>query len=995
MQKKATTITLTILILSLAFLVCNQNTSSAATNEPTKLCIFTGSPSVLADNDTYKCIFVQLQDANGKPARALQDTTIGLSSSLMYIGTVDSSITIPQGETFASADFKSTFNPGTTAISASATGYATVLASITTIGPIPSSIGIYGFPSTLPADGNSYTAIMVQLQDSTSSPARAPQGGVQVALSSSNTTVGTVDQNVTIAEGQTCAIANFTTKQTETKIQSSIVTASSQGYAPNQVTITTTPVATNPTQLKIFSGPPKVPADKNSYKQIAVQLQNASGFVAKKQSDLMVNVASNDLSICKIDPISLKIPLNQTYALTTLNTTFKAGSAIITAVANDLPLISQSVSTVGFIPSKLAVYCIPTSLPSDGKTYEIMQVQLQDAQGRPAKDTETDVNVKLFSSQPNVGIVSSTLTIPFGKTQAIGNLWVTNSPGTTSITAQTSGYTTGQTAITTYLIDSYPIVVSVGVNGTVTPSGNTTVNLGGSQRFNFTGNTGYHIADVKVDDISQGAVSSYTFNNVTSAHKIAATFAINTYNLTVTQTANGVISPGTTIVNHGDTPNFSVTPNTGYHIANITANGVALNVTSPLGQSYKFSSVTSNSSLTATFAINTYNLTVTQTVNGAITPGTTVVNHGNYQTFVINPNFGYHVASLIVDNQTVEAASSYTFSNITVSHTITATYAITNFIIPTSAGANGAISPNGNITLSLGGSQRFKITPSTGYHIADVKVDDISQGAVSSYTFNNVTSAHKIAATFAINTYTIRVNQTSNGNISPGTTTVNFNGNQIFTIVPNTGFHINDVLINGTSVGSVSSYTVQNVQGEITILAVFEPNPSTSPSPITIPATTDSGMTVDLILNGNVTSSQISNLEISTNQSSKTTTVSFTLTGQSGTTGFGNLTIPKSNVLNETTPKIYLDEQLLSNQGYNQDDNNFYVWFTTHFSTHELSIVFTSDPFSKNATDQMGLPQGVIYALIFAIIIVTISVSLLVLKKKNIDITSKLPSWLK
>jgi hypothetical protein len=123
--------------------------------------------------------------------------------------------------------------------------------------------------------------------------------------------------------------------------------------------------------------------------------------------------------------------------------------------------------------------------------------------------------------------------------------------------------------------------------------------------------------------------------------------------------------------------------------------------------------------------------------------------------------------------------------------------------------------------------------------------------------------------------------------------------------------------------------------------------------------------------------------------------VSFTLTGQSGTTGFGNLTIPKSNVLNGTTPKIYLDEQLLSNQGYNQDSNNYYVWFTTHFSTHELSIVFTADPFSENATDGVGLPQGVIYGLIFAIVIVTISVSLLVLKKKNIDITSRLPDWLK
>ena len=116
----------------------------------------------------------------------------GLSSSLTIVGTVDSSIILPKGETFASANFTSTFYPGTTTISASATGFATVLSTITTVGPIPSTIGVYGFPSTLPSDGNSYPAIMIQLQDSTGAPARAPQGGVQIALTSSNTSVGTV-----------------------------------------------------------------------------------------------------------------------------------------------------------------------------------------------------------------------------------------------------------------------------------------------------------------------------------------------------------------------------------------------------------------------------------------------------------------------------------------------------------------------------------------------------------------------------------------------------------------------------------------------------------------------------------------------------------------------------------------------------------------------------------------------------------------------------------
>jgi hypothetical protein len=96
---------------------------------------------------------------------------------------------------------------------------------------------------------------------------------------------------------------------------------------------------------------------------------------------------------------------------------------------------------------------VPSTLPSDNNSYEIIQVQLQDSQGHPAKDPVADVTVSLFSSQPEVGEVSSTLTIPFGKTHATGAFTVTNAPGSSSVTAQASSYTTGQDTITTYTID--------------------------------------------------------------------------------------------------------------------------------------------------------------------------------------------------------------------------------------------------------------------------------------------------------------------------------------------------------------------------------------------------------------------------------------------------------------------------------------------------------------------------------------------------------------
>ena len=478
MKKKIIAITIAMLILASAFLVFNQNISSASTSGPSKISIYAGPTSVLADNNTYSCIFVQLQDTGGQPSRALQDTMISLSSSLTSIGTVDSSISIPKGNTSASANFTTTFSPGTTTISASATGYSTVQASMTTVGPIPSQMAVYGFPATLPATGNKYNAIMVQLQDSSGSPARAPQGGVQVTLSCSDTSVGTVDPVITILEGQTSATANFTTTtkantEANPKPESAIITAISQGYTSRQVTITTTPIASDANQLKIFLGPTQVLADQNSYQQIAIELQNASAYVALAQTDIMVTVASNDQTVGKIDP-QITISQSRAYALATFNSTYKAGSTTITAVATNLLRDQQTIATTGFTPSKLAVYCVPPNLPSDNGIYQAIQVQLQDSQGRPAKDPQADVSVNLFSSQPTVGVVSPTLTIPFGKTQATGSLTVTNAPGLNTITAQASGYITGQAQIATYLIDYSPLQITVAANPTSVNNGYTT-----------------------------------------------------------------------------------------------------------------------------------------------------------------------------------------------------------------------------------------------------------------------------------------------------------------------------------------------------------------------------------------------------------------------------------------------------------------------------------------------------------------------------------------
>jgi hypothetical protein len=127
----------------------------------------------------------------------------------------------------------------------------------------------------------------------------------------------------------------------------------------------------------------------------------------------------------------------------------------------------------------------------------------------------------------------------------------------------------------------------------------------------------------------------------------------------------------------------------------------------------------------------------------------------------------------------------------------------------------------------------------------------------------------------------------------------------------------------------------------------------------------------------------MSDITIATDQATTSTTISFTVTGQSGTTGFGNITIPISAVTYGTTPTITIDGQTTSNQGYTQDANNYYVWYTTSFSTHTVSIVFTAPSPTASPTPAPGVPQGYIYGIVVVVVIVVIIAAVLVLRMRG------------
>jgi peptidoglycan/xylan/chitin deacetylase (PgdA/CDA1 family) len=74
----------------------------------------------------------------------------------------------------------------------------------------------------------------------------------------------------------------------------------------------------------------------------------------------------------------------------------------------------------------------------------------------------------------------------------------------------------------------------------------------------------------------------------------------------------------------------------------------------------------------------------------------------------------------------------------------------TNYTITVSFNQGGTITPAGPVvTVREGRNSNFTINPNSGYHVADVLVDGVSVGAVTSYRFRNVRANHTIAASFA------------------------------------------------------------------------------------------------------------------------------------------------------------------------------------------------------------------------------------------------------
>jgi hypothetical protein len=321
--------------------------------------------------------------------------------------------------------------------------------------------------------------------------------------------------------------------------------------------------------------------------------------------------------------------------------------------------------------------------------------------------------------------------------------------------------------------------------------------------------------------------------SITGPSPFAVAEPATVYTITATANVNGRISPaGTISVVAGGSQTLTITPDPGYHVRSVIVDGADKGAV----MSYAFSNVQANHTIAAYFKPVTYTITASAEADGAISsPGVNTVNPGSSMTFTITPNAGYHIVDVLVDGTSQGPVATYPFMDIQASHTIAATFAENAwFIIDASAGANGSISPSGRGSVLGGTNLKFTITPVAGYRVADVAIDGVPKGALTSYTFYGVQATHTISASFTLDVYNLTASVTNwdysvpvNGNItvngSAPPATVNAGASITCAITPNAGHKVYSVLVDGAQKGGITSYAFTNVQANHTIAAYVRP----------------------------------------------------------------------------------------------------------------------------------------------------------------------------
>lgn len=381
-------------------------------------------------------------------------------------------------------------------------------------------------------------------------------------------------------------------------------------------------------------------------------------------------------------------------------------------------------------------------------------------------------------------------------------------------------------------VESYDITATAGEGGTITAEGladgKVSVTEGESATFTITANDGYEVSDVKVDGTSVGKRTSYTFENVTAAHTIEATFAFTNYtaaNPFEFPTTKGTTKTleaeyATTITEAcGATEwrcevNSEAWASNGKYINSLNktstgADSVAYAYNAPVAGTYKVTVTYRSGSDTNKLAWSEQDGKITagqvatpnSKVNNALQAKTVefnmVVTTAGAGTLVFTAPDGDSPQTDKFDIELVKLADEADLTELQT--------AITNAEAILNAADKDKYSAAALVELQELVNAGKQLTTASSQVDVDAKKAEITAKIADIQT-----------------QFTITATAGNGGKIAPtGATNVYKGTSKAFTITPNDGYHVDSLTVDGTAVDVVTEYTFSDVTANHTIAVTF------------------------------------------------------------------------------------------------------------------------------------------------------------------------------
>ncbi len=265
--------------------------------------------------------------------------------------------------------------------------------------------------------------------------------------------------------------------------------------------------------------------------------------------------------------------------------------------------------------------------------------------------------------------------------------------------------------------------------------------------------------------------------------------------------------------------------------------------------------VSCTATATSTVCASTANIvsvTIAANPSGAICSGTCVTFTATPVNGGAGPGYNWKVNTISVSGGSQVGLSSFTLCNLNPGDVVTCTLSASpggcvsgpTVVTSNAIDYTGLVNPTPTANNITGGTGTTVCTGAPNLLTANItgtittyqwylngspvggNSSTYSATGPGTYTVSGATAAgcKDTSANFVVTqaNYTITATAGPNGNITPGgAVSVPCGQNQAFTITPNAGYNIQDVLVNGVSVGPVGTYTFVNVTGDSTISATF------------------------------------------------------------------------------------------------------------------------------------------------------------------------------